>query len=107
MAAVLLELIIMMIGEYPVWCLVIIDTQCKGRAGYVYMHVERRICLFIYLFIIYLFIYLLFSGYMNRFKNSGRSKGQLVYLISTQWFNSWRIYTQFEVLQSIIMINND
>ncbi|XP_019848743.1 PREDICTED: ubiquitin carboxyl-terminal hydrolase 32-like isoform X2 [Amphimedon queenslandica] len=37
------------------------------------------------------------SGYMNRFKKSGRSKGQLVYLMSTQWFNSWRIYTQFEM----------
>ena len=34
---------------------------------------------------------------MNRFKISGRQKGQLVYLISSQWFNAWRIYTQYEV----------
>jgi ubiquitin carboxyl-terminal hydrolase 6/32 len=52
---------------------------------------------------------MIIRGYMNRFSKHGRKKGQNVYLISAEWFNEWRIYTNFEMDDcplSVIKVNN-
>ena len=38
-----------------------------------------------------------YRGYMVRYNKCGRKKGHNVNLISAQWFNTWRLYTEFEV----------
>ena len=37
---------------------------------------------------------------MRRFEKHGRHRGDTVYLISAGWFNTWRLYTSYEVIIS-------
>ena len=42
---------------------------------------------------------------MNRFNKTGRKKGQTVHLISSAWFDTWRIYTSFEVHDKMLYLS--
>ena len=37
------------------------------------------------------------NGYLNRFRKSGRCHGDTVYIIPSEWFTQWRVYTSQEV----------
>ena len=37
------------------------------------------------------------NGYMNRFRKTGRHHGDTVYILPSDWYTQWRVYTLQEV----------